>query len=330
VSTVRNKRAVVVGFEYFGRKLARLVSENSDRWLLVFRGASYLEKLRAVFDLRHADALVCFGGPGPDAVLTEAARRNGVPVVVIWAGTDVTQAKQDPEQLEVLKQDGAINLSVAPWLVDELGAIGVSAQYVPVGEVRAVDRAAPLPSRFRVISYLPEPRRAFYGEKAVYSAAWEMPDVEFTVIGNGEPNPAAPKNVEFLGYVTDVPRLLDDAVVLFRFPEHDGKAMLVLETLARGRHVVWTYDYPGVARAQTISEAIAHLKRLRDAHARGELGTNDEGMAFVRVDCDPKTLVHGFENALDNAERRKHPEPRKRAHRVIFGADRERRALLAG
>ncbi|HTV91355.1 MAG TPA: hypothetical protein VMG98_01430 [Verrucomicrobiae bacterium] len=312
------KRAIIIGFEYFGRQLARLMADHADHWSLTFRGASYLEKLRAALELRGADALVCFGGPGPDAVLTEVARRYGVPVVVIWAGTDVVTAARDPELLEVLKQDGAVNVSVAPWLADELRALGVEASYVPVGAVTAVDRPAPLPTRFRVISYLPEPRRAFYGEKAVYSVAAEMPDVQFTIVGNGERNPIAPRNVEFLGYVGDMTRLIDESVALLRLPEHDGKSMLVLESLARGRHVVWTYDFPGVARANSISEAIGQLRRLQIAHQRGELGPNEDGLAFVRHDCAPEKLVRGFEDALDRAELQKRSKRKERPRRVVL------------
>ncbi len=312
------KRAIIIGFEYFGRQLTRLMSDHADHWSLTFRGASYLEKARAVLDLRRADALVCFGGPGPDAVLTELARRWGVPVVVIWAGTDVITAAKDPALLEVLKQDGAVNLSVAPWLVDELGALGVQATYVPVGAVSAVEQPAPLPARFRVISYLPEPRRAFYGEKAVYTVAAEMPDVQFTIVGNGESNPVAPRNVEFLGYVGDMAHVIDESVALLRLPEHDGKSMLVLETLARGRHVVWTYDFPGVARANSISQAIAQLRRLQAAHAREELGPNYDGLAFVRDDCAPEKLVRGFEDALDRAELRNDSKRKDRPRRVVL------------
>ena len=312
------KHGIIIGFEYFGRQLARLMADHGERWSLTFRGASYLEKMRAAIELRGADALVCFGGPGPDAVLTEVARRNGVPIVVIWAGTDVITASKDPAMLEVLKQDGAANLSVAPWLVDELRALGVEATYVPVGAVRAVEQPPVLPGRFRVISYLPEPRRAFYGEKAVYTVAAAMPDVRFTIVGSGGANPVAPKNVEFLGYVRDMTHLIDESVALLRLPEHDGKSMLVLETLARGRHVVWTYDFPGVARANSISEAVAQLRRLQTAHERGELGPNYDGLSFVRDDCAPEKLVNGFEDALDRADSRKRSERAKRPRSVVL------------
>ena len=297
------KRAVVVGFEYYGRYLARLISENSEGWSLRFRGASYLERLRALIDLRNADALVCFGGPGPNAILAEAARRWKVPVIVIWAGTDVITASEDPALLEVIKQDGFINVSDGPWLVDELHALGIDATYVPVTAVQAVEEPKPLPARFRVISYLPEPRRAFYGEKAVYAVAEEMPDVQFTIVGNGERNAVAPPNVEFLGYERNMPRLIDESVALLRLPKHDGKSMLVLETLARGRHVVWTYDFPGVVRANSVREACAELRHLQASHSRGELAPNHTGLEFVRENFAPAALAKGFEEVLDGTQR---------------------------
>jgi hypothetical protein len=295
----RTRRGVVIGFPYYGRYLAQLMNERSRNWKLEYHGESYGARLRSLFEMRRCDALICFGGPAPDAAVAEIARWYNVPVLVIWAGSDVITAASDPGVLEIIKQEGYYNIADGAWLVDELRELGIAATYVPVTAVEAPQTPAPLPREFRVVTYLPEPRRTFYGEKAVYAVARACPDVTFSVVGNGHANPAAPPNVRFLGHVHNMPHVLDESTVLLRLPEHDGKSMLVLETLARGRHVIWTYDFPHVNRVTSMTEAIERLRRLADAHARGALGVNRAGHEYVKTAFSRGEIASNFEGVLD-------------------------------
>jgi hypothetical protein len=316
------RRGVIVGFDYYGRYLANLINEHSEHWSLRFFDATRIDTLRAILAMRKADALISFGGPGPDAALIEAARRRNVPVVVIWAGTDVVLAREDPGLLEVIKQYRFVHVSDGPWLVDELRELGIQARYVPVTAVVTPDAPAPLPYQFRVISYLPEPRRAFYGERAVYAIARTFRDIPFVIVGRGERNPAAPSNVEFLGYIKDMASQLDRSSVLLRLPDHDGKSMLVLEALARGRHVVWNYGFRGVHRATNITEAVAEVQLLHEAHRVGKLKPNMDGFMYVREHFRRDVLAKSFIGVLDQAVSAQRHFPTVRTHRVaISGFD---------
>lgn len=295
------RKALVVGFDYYGDFLSKLVNQYSSSWRLQYYPSSRTGTFRAILAALTADAIVCFGGPAPNVALVEIARRRSIPVIVIWAGSDVLTARKDPHLLEVIKRYGFTNVSDGPWLIEELLALGIDARYVPVTAVD-VDGDAPPPAReFSVISYLPEPRRGFYGEKAVYSVARALPDVRFVVVGKGARNPAAPPNVHFAGYVHDMQRRIDDATVLFRLPEHDGKSMLVLETLARGRHVVWNYEFPGVWSVNGIGEAIDAIRTLYRRHTEGTLGINSHGREYVRERFGRERLARSFQAVLDEA-----------------------------
>jgi glycosyltransferase involved in cell wall biosynthesis len=297
------RRGVVVGFDYYAKFLADLIDEESKVWQLKAYDSTRLGTLRALLALRDADALISFGGPGPNTALAEAARRGGIPIFVIWAGSDVIKARSDPFELEVTKQEKFINLSDGPWLVDELRTLGVDAEYLPVTAVRCGGPVKGFPKRFRVLTYLPEPRRQFYGAPLVYDVARAMPDVQFTVVGAGGRSPDAPANVEFCGYVSDMQERIDSATVVLRQPEHDGKSMLVLEALARARHVVWNYEFPHVRTARSFNEALSALEELHAAHAAGQLELNHAGRAFVLDRFSRERLAARFEARLDAALR---------------------------
>jgi glycosyltransferase involved in cell wall biosynthesis len=167
-----------------------------------------------------------------------------------------------------------------------------------------------MPETFSVLTYLPEPRRSFYGEKLIYSIARRFPDVPFRVVGNGAPNTAAPLNVEFLGYVSDMANRIDESSVLLRLPQHDGKSMLVLEALARGRHVIWNYDFPGVHHAVNENEAASALAEFKRLHDAGLLAPNTTAHAEVGERFSRERLAREFEAVLDEA---KPVTPRRRA-----------------
>jgi hypothetical protein len=291
--------AVVVGFDYHARYLARVMNQYSEHWHLEAFGANRSSTLRAFWALRRADLLISFGGPGPSVALAEAAFARSVHVLVVWAGSDVLIAAENPFDLAVTKRRGYDNVAVAPWLVEELATLGITASQLPVGAVTPVERIAPLPTSFRVLTYLPEPRRIFYGEERVYAIARQMPEITFTVLGPGRHNASAPPNVSFAGYVDDVPSHIDASTVLLRLTEHDGASILVLEALARGRHVVWTHDYPGVSCVTNAAQALVALKTLYERHCNGELEPNTVGREFVRGNFAPEDIARRIETHLD-------------------------------
>ncbi len=296
----RVRHAIVVGFDYHAKYLARVLNDHSKRWGLRAFPSTRRGILGALWALRRCDILISFGGPGPSVVLAEAAHAASIPILVVWAGSDVTIAAQNPFDLAITKRHGYDNVAVAPWLVDELNEIGIKAKTLAVGAVDAVETIAPLPKDFRVLTYLPEPRRAFYGEKRVYDLARRLPGARFTVLGPGSADRNAPDNVTFAGHVKDVPARIDASTALLRLTDHDGASVLVLETLARGRHVVWTHGYPGVRVATDTDQAFAALSDFYEAHDKRTLEPNFTGVTFVQQNFSPKDVANKFEEHLDS------------------------------
>lgn len=300
---MKRRSALVVGFDYYGRFLSNLINEHSSTWTLHYRSATRLQTLFSIIDACSVDAIVSFGGPGPHAALADLARRRNIPVIVIWAGTDVLTAKKDPHLLELIKSYRFTNISDGPWLVDELRELGIDARYVPVTAIEPAAQIARLPEAFSVLTYLPEPRREFYGERDIYEIAAEFPEIPFTVVGRGKGNPIAPRNIRFLGHIHDMAARIDASTVLLRLPKHDGKSMLVLETLARGRHVIWNYDFPGVHHAAHHQEALNTLRGLKEAHDAGTLEPNTGGYGYVAQRFRRSQVASQFEAVLDGALR---------------------------
>lgn len=299
------RHAIVVGFPYPSRYLADLMNQHAKNWRLKAYRNSRIGLMRALWALRSADALISFGGPGPNTALALAAHQRGVPLIVIWAGTDVLAAEGNPFELEVTKRDASADLAVAPWLASELRTLGVPATYQPIIAADTAPVIAPFPKRFTVLTYLPAPRRTFYGEDKVYAIARALKEARFLVVGGGGRNPSAPPNVEFLGWIGDTTRIIDASCVLLRLPDHDGQSMMVLEAMSRGRHVVWTHDIPGVSVAEGAAEALDVLSELDSRHLAGTLDFNTGGRDYVSKHCSRSDVAASFEACLDRATTRR-------------------------
>lgn len=287
---------------------------------------------RAALHALQADASITVGGPRPNGFVRAICENRNRPAILLWVGSDVTYVAEHSRELEPLLLQNLVHWTCAPHLAEELKELGIDARYVPIASAAVEGDAAPLPAAFSVLTYLPYPGRAFYGQDCVWEAARELSDVSFVVVGRGEQEPGAPPNVTYAGEVGDVNARLDASAVLFRFPEHDGMPMMVIEALARGRHVIWNYPFPGVIHAASPSQAINALIRLRDAHREGALAVNEIGRRHV-ADCyAPSSIARGIVSAVEDeiANARLSPKRRTSKLRVAVSGQEVLSARVAG
>ncbi len=205
-----------------------------------------------------------------------------MPVIVIWAGTDVLTVAQNPFDLAVYRRRSYDNISDGPWLVDELAKIGITSD-VSSSHGCARGRAGhSISERLSGAYIFPRSHAVPFTAKSAFTRSLvPCPTLSFFVIGSGTSNPSAPDNVTFRGYVGDVPEQIDAATVLLRLPDHDGKSMLVLETLARARHVIWTHEFPGVHAVQQHSPGVQIARGVTGEASSGHSGTQFDAAATM-------------------------------------------------
>jgi hypothetical protein len=56
---------------------------------------------------------------------------------------------------------------------------------------------------------------------------------------------------------------------------------MVLESLGHGRHVLWSYPFPGCVQVSSAADACEYISRLHSLHQQGRLGLNQEGSLFI-------------------------------------------------
>jgi hypothetical protein len=120
--------------------------------------------------------------------------------------------------------------------------------------------------RLQVLCYIPDAYHHVHGSDELMQVAPLCPDIDFQVTGgNGKWWPDPPENVSFTGWSDDMAGLLANSHVLLRRTPHDSFSAFVREGLVSGRHVIFTYDIPGVTFVR--SGDTSGLKRALDRFA---------------------------------------------------------------
>ena len=290
---------VVTGFPRQAAYLSNLLNAHVTGLRATAYANTRFAMLRAAAHALRAGASITVGDR-PNGFVRTICEHRSRPAILLWVGSDVTTITQHPRELEPLRLQNLVHWACAPNLVGELEEVGIDARYVPIASAPLPKVPAPMPETFCVITYLPHPRRDFYGQQYIWQAAHALPDVNFVVVGPGNPEPDAPSNVRYAGEVSDTDAYLDAASVFVRLSSHDGLSHFVIQALARARHVIWTYPFPGVIHAASSDDGVDALIRLRNAHREGRLASNETGRDHVAQHYSPSAIAKGVASAVDD------------------------------
>jgi hypothetical protein len=283
-------RVVVHGLPHFCQKLSALL--RGSQWEVHYQSNHDPLGLAALArNLHGSDLAYAWGGRISMGKFLWAARCLGKKkVVMLWSGSDVLYAKQE---LASAKQSSwaaeRIHWAVSPWLAEEVRSMGLRCEYVQASFVQPVEAPLPLPDILSVLVYVPSKEKSqLYGWDQILEVARSLPSVTFTVVGLQQVESLSiPPNVKVHGWISNLNPFLEGATVLWRPVQHDGMSFMVLEALAQGRHVLYSYPLPGCIQVNGAAHARAELQRLLDLHESRALQLNSVGMQSIARDFAP-------------------------------------------
>lgn len=290
----KNRNILVHGLFHCGQMFADFMS--GDGWNFRYFPDTGIKNLTAMAGhLKSSDLAYQIGGRLTLGKFLFAAKiMDQRKIVVHWVGSDAVdygkvarERRVTPWVVQKLHHWG-----VSPWLVQEVAALGVSCDLVHLPSSRVPDSPSPLPSRFSVLVYMPDVRRGdLYGLDRILRVARELPDVPFKLVGLVHGAIAdAPGNLSIHGRIPDLTGSYHQASIVWRPARHDGLSHMVLEALGHGRHVLWSYAFPGCIKVSDASDAGEQISRLHDLHQQGRLQLNWEGVEAIRKSYRPEQL----------------------------------------
>jgi hypothetical protein len=292
-----NIRVLIHGLQYFCQKLPAFL--ESEGW--EFRNYPprwSKDILKSIYQLQRCDLAYTWGGRLTfGKFLTSAKLLGKQKIVMFWCGSDVLHARVDFKagRTEAWIAE-KVHWAGAPWLADEVRAMGLKCEFVPSTWISPVKQLAPLPEKFSVLSYLPDAKRTdLYGIDQVLEVARAMPQIDFSIVGllPGQ-TLRVPPNVALHGRVAEMESFYRNATVIWRPARHDGLSFMSLEALARGRHVIWSYPFDGAFHSKNATTARIELERLLELHQAKKLEPNIAGAEFIAEHFSPEKIKKGI------------------------------------
>lgn len=260
---------------------------SGDGWEFVYYPDSGVANLVAMgIALRRCDLVYQIGGRVTVGKFLSAARLlRKDRIVMHWVGSDTLEAQSTVSSgtCEPWVLNSIHHWADSTWILKEVSELGVGCEYVPLPSPRVPNSPLPLPEEFRVLVYVPSVECCqLYGLDKILEAARILPDVRFDLVGLRDgPLESPPENIRFHERVPDLTEYYKQSTVVWRPTRHDGLSWMVCEALGHGRHVLWSYPFPGCTLVQTTSEAIAKIQNLQQLHRAQKLNLNCEGVAFI-------------------------------------------------
>ena len=290
--------ALLTGYPHHVRAIARFVNQYGSRWKIIPEGVNLGARNRALSYVPFVDALVAFGGPAPDAMVSALVRRRKKPIAVVWAGSDVLEIRGSPDEIARIRTRGYRHVACSAALAHELCELGIEATELRLVVAEPHLPMTPLPAKFSVLAYAPNTREYLYGVDVLLELIRRLPQVHFDIIGGFRTADPLP-NVTCHGWLDDVSPMIDATTVVVRPTRHDGMPLVVLESLARGRYAIWSQKLEGTLHGTTADEISEQLVGLHRAHESGRLGLNEAGVQAITKSFSPLAVTQLVELFLD-------------------------------
>jgi hypothetical protein len=251
-------------------------------------------------DLSKSDIIYWIYGRGPSIKNFFLIWIKKDPIIINhWVGSDVFEEIKRNQQHGInrirnfiqdcifywkMKKGGLINLTAAPWLVDELSKFHINATFLPITTIDKNKLGTTDIHQVKDIdflSYVPFRSFDFYGGEKIVKLANRWQNYKFLLICpdlNEIPLDVVekmPKNVIISPKVerSKMNELYIRSKFFIRYTQHDAISLSVLEALYFNLQVLWTYEFPYTQKIETqekLSDSIPTLIQNwhpNDSHA---------------------------------------------------------------
>lgn len=297
-------RILIVGLPLFAERLKNDLQEFDSENSYFFLNTYYNKwhKLKALFLIPFVDVVYSINGTISTSRAFDIAFSKKVPVVMNWVGTDVLKANKKFNAGTYRKDyiENAIHFCEVDWIREELKEIGINAKVVSFIAFEKEFKLKKLESdRLKVLSYIATNRAAFYGIDAFIELANNFPKIDFSIAGFDESNAVnMPTNVKALGWVENMDEVFNENHVCLRFPEHDGLSVFILESLARGKKVMYKYPFDYCNHCPDEKGLHEQMLDIEKEFNRGSRIENPEAIEFIKENYSSAKVFGNIVNEL--------------------------------
>lgn len=227
------------------------------------------------------------------------ARVFGKKTISHWIGTDVLEEQRNKNKIgtRINRYVTFLNLACSPLIKRELKDMGIDALEIPIVPTIKSEMVNNTFDNHAVLTYIPKGREKFYGMHYIDELAKRFPDINFHIVANDNDSINL-KNVFFHGMLNKVEmeELYNKTTLLFRFPEHDGLSMMLLEALAKGKQVIYPYEFPYVETPK--SRKLQDVLDIFEQVVIKKPFNNIDGAKFVTERYKEENIINEYKKAF--------------------------------
>ncbi|MDG1332156.1 MAG: hypothetical protein P8P74_07490 [Crocinitomicaceae bacterium] len=293
-------RVLIVGLPLFAERLASALTEYDHENTYVHLDTYYrkADQLKALWHIPRADCIVSINGSIVGSKVFDLAFKNKVPLIMNWVGTDVIKSTKAFKEGKFQQRyiDEATHFCEVGWIQDELKEIGIDAEVVNFAAFKKSFELKKVGGeQLTVLSYIPSKRSDFYGMRTLIRMAEKLPSVLFLIAGTkGEEYAPLPSNMTALGWVKNMDDIYDETHVCVRFTDHDGLSNFILESLARGKQVIYRNPFDNCEYCPDEDKLVAQIEDFENKLKNGDDLLNPEGAQFISDEFNEEVILGGF------------------------------------
>lgn len=297
-------KVIIVGLPLFAKRLKDGLTNYDpfNKYIHLDTYYNKADKLKALLHIRRTDCIYSINGTVQSSRLFDLAFKKNIPVIMNWVGTDVLKAieayKNNKHQQHCIDQ--AIHYCEVDWIQEELKEIGIDAEVVNFAAfTKSYELKEVSAQRLNVLSYIPEIRSEFYGIQTIIRVANKFPSIDFSIAGTEahefEP---LPENLKALGWVSDMNALYEEVHACIRYTDHDGLSTFILESLARGKEVLYRNPFNYCNHCPDEDQLEQKLVELEANLREGKSLLNEDGAHFIRDNFNEAVIFGGLINKI--------------------------------
>ncbi|WP_148231232.1 glycosyltransferase family 4 protein [Desulfobacca acetoxidans] len=292
-------KIIIKGTPHFVSTISEALKINypEHEYIVIYSGETIKERIRMLFkyiyNIINADIIYIIWGKcynRPDIKLALLLKKR---VYMHWIGSDVITAKYNfnKNYYRNYNINNIYHLCETPWIQRELREIGIIADIVNLfsyDRINNIDNT--LPDRFSILSYAAKGKELFYGLDKLIRLAKDFPEIEIRITNISDYDDDLPDNIKLLGRVPDIIQQYQDCVLYLRLIEHDGLSFSVLEALAHGRYVGYTYKFNNTIYIDSYITLRNVVNNLFLNFKNNTLAINQEGIDFIKLRFSSKVV----------------------------------------
>lgn len=290
------KKICVIAFDTQIEQICSMI--NNEEYMAVSidikRKNKFTKFIESITKMVLSDAIYFGFGLSESNNYFKIAKMMNKKIILHWIGTDVLIAKSS-KYFKLIQKNIAVNFSCSELICKELNELGTTSTIIPILPNIENTTFATLPEEHAVLVYLPDGKEEFYGGNYIYECAKCFPNILFYIVANNKKEYQL-NNIVYVGKLNknDMAKLYDKISILVRMPKHDGLSLMLLESLIKGKEVIYSYKFPYTHYAKNLNSLIKQMKKIVDKKPT----INERGHNYIFSKFNQKDIKLNLQNEI--------------------------------